>query len=204
MGRGAQVEVIGILAEGDVMRILPIRLRTLLIMMAIVAALVAIWALLQELNRFLVAFHGPGGLMDRVVPLVMLVPLCDQADRIQMARIVDRVFGRGCRPLSAGSGGSLHPSKRSDRSVPRQSARDRSARRVIPFIPRAHGRAGGIPPARGVRRGRPNRRRSGRPWCRGSWGRRRGAATGRPPPDGRGGRRSAAACRRSRSRPGSG
>jgi hypothetical protein len=48
--------VIGILAEGHVMRILPIRLRMLLIMMAIVAALVAIWALLQELNRFLVAF----------------------------------------------------------------------------------------------------------------------------------------------------
>ncbi len=46
------------------MRILPIRLRTLLIMMAIVAVLVAIWALLQELNQFLVAFHGPGGLID--------------------------------------------------------------------------------------------------------------------------------------------
>jgi hypothetical protein len=50
--------VTGILAEGRVMRILPIRLRTLLIMMAIVAVLVAIWALLQELNRFLVASCG--------------------------------------------------------------------------------------------------------------------------------------------------
>jgi hypothetical protein len=48
--------VIGVLAEGHVMRILPISLRTLLIMLAIVAVLVAIWALLQELNRSLVAF----------------------------------------------------------------------------------------------------------------------------------------------------